>query len=120
MPSGNVSFCGAVFALGAETVDIVNECPSDLESLRALTKLRELRITQTNPHRTSVCLPLTLEPLADLHALEVIALPELPIEGLVPLAGLSALREVDVSGDPIDDLTPLQGKVALQVLRARA
>ena len=74
----------------------MNVSPADLEPLRGLPRLRELRLRHTNPHRTPGGLPLDLDPLSGAAALEVLVLPGRPVHDLSPLRGLVALRELDV------------------------
>src|SRR5262249_15846589 len=117
MPPESVSFCGVIFAADAQVVDLFNVTPPDLRPLAALTRLRELRIVQTNPHQTPVGLPLELDPLAKLDRLEVVALPKLPVRDLTPLSHLPRLRELDLRGTRVDDVAPLGGAASLRALR---
>ena len=55
--SGDVDFGGTRLPPDAEVVELVNVSPADLEPLRGLPRLRELRLRHTNPHRTPGGLP---------------------------------------------------------------
>jgi Leucine-rich repeat (LRR) protein len=114
--SASVLFCGLLFAPDAEVVDVVNVTPLDLEPLKALPKLRELRVGWTNPHRTPGSLPLDLDALAGLARLEVVVLPRMPVHDLGPLRALHGLRVLDVAETEISDLAPLAGAAHLRTL----
>ena len=97
-------FCDQEWPEDTEVLDCVNEEIEDLEPLRALSGLRELRLSATNPHMHVEHYVRDLEPLAALTQLEVLELPRTKVADLAPLAGLSGLRRLDLSLTRVTDL----------------
>lgn len=115
-----IPFADTNLPADAEVVALVNAEVDDLEPLRSLPRLRELRLTWTNPHRRRIGLPMDLVPLAESRHLEVLRLPGFAVDDLTPLRGLPRLRELDVQATRVADLAPLRAAHQLRVLRLRA
>lgn len=120
MTAATIRFEGHELPVDAETVALVNVGSPDLTPLASLPRLRELRLTHTNPHRSPGGLPVELDPLASIETLEVLVLPHLPLRDLSPLRGLVRLRLLDLAFTPIDTVEDLVGLHALRQLRLRA
>ena len=112
----SVVFGDEAVPVDAESVERANEPIGDLEPLRRLTRLRELRLVRTNPHRRVEHFFEDLEPLRALSNLEVVELAHAPVDDLSPLAGLTYLRRLDLSHSRVSDLSPLAALTDLRRL----
>lgn len=120
MTGDTVRFGGRDVDADAEAVTLVNVAAPDLAPAARLPRLRELRLSHTNPHRTPGGLPLDLGPLAAAPGLEVLVLRHYPVRDIGPLRALRGLRVLDLGFTPVDDIGPLDDLPALEDLDLRA
>lgn len=120
MTAATVRFGGQDVATDAEAVTLVNVAAPDLAPAARLPRLRELRLSYTNPHRTPGGLPLDLDPLAGAPGLEVLVMRHYPVRDIGPLRALRRLRVLDLGFTPVDDIAPLDDLPDLEDLDLRA
>lgn len=120
MTAATVRFGGQDVATDAEAVTLVNVAAPDLAPAARLPRLRELRLSHTNPHRTPGGLPLDLDPLAGAPGLEVLVMRHYPVRDIGPLRALRRLRVLDLGFTPVDDIAPLDDLPDLEDLDLRA
>ena len=110
-------FGGREWPSETEQLDLVNVEIDDLEPLRALPRLRILRVGVTNPHISLRHRLRDFGPLADLRELAVLEFPHTHVNDLSALAGLEQLVRLDVSDSQVSDLSPLSRLHRLRLLR---